>query len=70
MSKTTCTSRNPLDSVQEHRWRWLEGLEGQVEALILSHDPATAEFTRLSRFLPGADTALSRQRCTTSPRRS
>jgi hypothetical protein len=70
MSKTTCPSRYPLDGVQEHRWRRLEGLEGQVEALNLSYDPATAEFTPLSRFLPGADTALSGQRCTTSPRKS
>ena len=57
MSKTTCTYWNPLDGGQQHRWRWLEGLEGQVEALILSDDPASGEFTRLTRFHPGADTS-------------
>ena len=56
MSKTTCTYWNPLDDEQQHRWRWLEGLEGQVEEVILSHDNATGEFTRLTRFHPGADT--------------
>ena len=57
MGKSTCSYWNPLASGQEHRWCWLEGLEGQVEALILSHDPATGEFTRFTRFHPGADTS-------------
>lgn len=51
MSKTTCTYWNPLDGGQQHRWRWLEELEGQVEALILSHDPLTGPF----RSEEGAD---------------
>jgi hypothetical protein len=57
MSKTTCTYWNPLHGEQQNRWQWLDGLEGQVEALILSHDPASGEFTRLTRFHPGADTS-------------
>ncbi len=57
MSRTTSSYWNPLAPEQAHRWRWLEGLEGQVQELVLSHDPATGEFTRLTRFLPGADTA-------------
>ncbi len=57
VSKTTCTYWNPLDGEQQHRWRWLEGLEGQVEELILSHDSTTGEFTRLTRFHPGSDTS-------------
>jgi hypothetical protein len=56
VSKTTCAYWNPLDSEQKHRWRWLEGLKGQVEEVILSHDDATGAFTRLTRFHPGADT--------------
>ena len=56
MSKTTCSYWNPLDSGHQHCWRWLEGLEGAVEEAILSQDPATGEFTRLTRFHPGADT--------------
>ncbi|KEF43145.1 MAG: hypothetical protein ER33_02785 [Cyanobium sp. CACIAM 14] len=57
MSKSTSPYWNPLAPDQGHRWRWLEGLEGQVQEVILSHDPATGEITRLTRFLPGADTA-------------
>lgn len=55
--KSTSTYWNPLAPEQAHRWRWLEGLEGQVQELVLSEDPATGEITRLTRFLPGADTA-------------
>jgi len=57
MSKSTSTYWNPLAADQAHHWRWLEGLEGQVEELILSEDLATKEITRLTRFLSGADTA-------------
>lgn len=57
MSKTTSTYWNPLAADQARLWRWLEGLEGQVQELALSEDPATGEITRLTRFLPGADTA-------------
>lgn len=57
MSKSTCAYWNPLDGDQHQRWRWLEGLEGQVEEVILSHDSETGEFTRLTRFHPGADTS-------------
>jgi hypothetical protein len=57
VSKSVCPYWNPLAEDQRHRWRWLEGLEGQVEEVILSHDPATGESTRLTRFHPGADTS-------------
>lgn len=42
----------------EHRRRWtpIRGLEGLAEELTLSIDPATGEYTRLTRFMPGADT--------------
>jgi hypothetical protein len=29
MSKTTCSYWNPLHGEQQHRWQWLDGLEGQ-----------------------------------------
>lgn len=58
MSKNTSTNWNPLAADQSLRWRWLEGLEGRVQELVLCEDPATGEITRLSRFLPGADTAV------------
>jgi len=34
-------------------------LEGKVEELILSFDQRNGEYTRLTRFLPGADTSAS-----------
>ncbi len=57
MSKSTTPYWNPLAADQAYHWRWLEGLEGRMEELILSEDAATGEITRLTRFLPGADTS-------------
>jgi len=57
MSKSTRTYWNPLAPDHAHHWRWVEGLEGQVQELVLSEDAATGEITRLTRFLPGADTS-------------
>ena len=37
-------------------WTAVAGLEGTAEELTLSLDPETGEYTRLTRFLPGADT--------------
>lgn len=56
MSKTTIRYWNPLDPANDHRWETVPGLEGQVEFLTLSIDPDSGEYTRLTRFLPGADT--------------
>jgi hypothetical protein len=56
VSKTACACWIPLDGEHQHPWRWLQGLEGQVEEVIFSHDNASSEFTRLIRFHPGADT--------------
>ena len=57
MSKTTIRYWNPLDPANDHRWESVPGLEGQAEFLTLSIDPDSGEYTRLTRFLPGADTA-------------
>ena len=48
---------NPLSPENGQRWTPIQGLEGQVEELTLSIDPSTGEYTRLTRFLPGADTS-------------
>jgi hypothetical protein len=56
MSKSTITYWNPLLPVNSKKWRPIEGLEGVAEELTLSSDPDTQEYTRLTRFLPGADT--------------
>lgn len=57
MWKTTSKYWNPLNEENRGRWTPLKGLEGKVEELTLSVDPETGEYTRLTRFLPGADTS-------------
>ena len=48
---------NPLGPENRGQWTPVAGLEGQVEELTLSIDPLTGEYTRLTRFLAGADTS-------------
>ena len=56
MSKTTAAYWNPLSMESNTLWRPVTGLHGIAEELTLASDPATGEYTRLTRFLPGADT--------------
>lgn len=56
MSKSTVTYWNPLRPESQGAWTPIQGLEGWVEELTLSRDPVSGEYTRLTRFLPGADT--------------
>ena len=58
MTKSTSTYWNTLSSENRERWTSIKGLEGVAEELILSIDPVTRIYTRLIRFLPGADTSL------------
>lgn len=53
MSKSTRTYWNPLTS---NEWTPILGMEGMAEELTLSIDTESGEYTRLTRFLPGADT--------------
>lgn len=57
MPKSTITYWNPLDLANAGLWEPVAGLEGNAEQLTLSIDDDTGEYTRLTRFLPGADTA-------------
>jgi len=57
MSKSTTIYWNPLAPDQRTRWTPIKGLEGMAEEVTLSIDPDTGEYTRLTRFLPGADTS-------------
>ncbi|ALA58738.1 cupin domain-containing protein [Nitrospira moscoviensis] len=57
MGKSTATYWNPLNPENQERWAPIKGLEGVAEELTLSADPVTGEYTRLTRFLPGADTS-------------
>jgi len=56
MAKTTITYWNPLSSENKGKWEPIKGLEGIAEELTLSIDNETGEYTRLTRFNPGADT--------------
>lgn len=56
MPKSTATYWNPLAAENRGRWTPIKGLEGMAEELTLSVDAETGEYTRLTRFLPGADT--------------
>ena len=58
MTKTTSTYWNALDPSNRSHWTPSKGLEQMAEELTLSVDPVTGEYTRLTRFHPGADTSL------------
>jgi hypothetical protein len=54
--KSTITYWNTLAPENQGRWTPIKGLEGIAEEVTLSIDPVSGEYTRLTRFLPGADT--------------
>lgn len=56
MPKSTTTYWNTLSPGSQDRWIPIKGLEGMAEETTLSIDTQTGEYTRLTRFLPGADT--------------
>jgi len=56
MSKSTIKYWNPLSLKSADKWRPIEGLENLAEELTLSIDEKSGEYTRLTRFQPGADT--------------
>ncbi|MGB2833458.1 MAG: cupin domain-containing protein [Methylotenera sp.] len=57
MTKSTATYWNTFAPENKQKWSPIAGLEGTVEELTLSIDPNTGEYTRLTRFFAGADTA-------------
>lgn len=57
MPKTTETYWSPLLPENKQRWTPVAGMEGVAEEVTLAVDEATGDYTRLTRFLPGADTA-------------
>lgn len=57
MPKSTETYWNPLRPENAHRWRPVDGMQEQVEELTLAIDERTGDYTRLTRFKPGANTA-------------
>ena len=56
MAKTTRTYWNPTLAENHSEWAPVAGLEGIAEELTLAIDEKTGDYTRLTRFQPGADT--------------
>lgn len=56
MPKSTIEYWNPLSQNNQDQWQPIAGLEQFAEELTLSIDSETGEYTRLTRFYPGADT--------------
>ncbi|MDD4912348.1 MAG: cupin domain-containing protein [Sideroxydans sp.] len=59
MPKSTATYWNPLLASNQTNWIPIKGMETMAEELTLSIDLDTGEYTRLTRFLPGADTSAA-----------
>lgn len=57
MPKTTEIYWNPLLSENMHRWQPIVGLEDIAEEVTLAIDDKSGDYTRLTRFKPGADTS-------------
>src|SRR5258708_29493137 len=56
MPKSFSTYWNVFSSEQQSRWSPVKGLEAMAEELTLAEDPEIGHYTRLTRFLAGADT--------------
>jgi hypothetical protein len=56
MSKSTAAYWNPLSPENRKEWKPVEGLEDMAEEITLAVDKETGDYTRITRFLPGADT--------------
>ena len=57
MPKSTITYWNPLRSENDSAWQPIEGMDQYAEELTLAIDENTGDYTRLTRFKPGADTS-------------
>ena len=67
MAKSTTPYWNTLSTESRGRWTPVDGLESMAEELTLSIDPATGEYTRLTRFKPGTDTTPFGGKCHAYP---
>jgi len=56
MAKSTITYWNPLLSENNNQWKPIDGMEEFAEELTLAIDEVSGDYTRLTRFKPGADT--------------
>jgi hypothetical protein len=56
MAKSTVAYWNALDPANNDKWEVIDDTDGLVEQLTLALDSETGDYTRLTRFKPGADT--------------
>ncbi len=56
MTKNTIQYWNPLLAENNKKWEPIEDTEEQIEQLTLAIDSESGDYTRLTRFKPGADT--------------
>ncbi len=56
MSKSTITYWNALSQENSSTWQPIKGMEEFAEELTLAIDEKSGDYTRLTRFKPGADT--------------
>jgi len=56
MAKNTTTYWNPLIPETPDRWESIDNTNGLLEQLTLAIDKESGDYTRLTRFKPGADT--------------
>jgi len=54
--KSTSTYWNPLDSSSSGKWKEVDGSNGNILELTISKDPATGDYTRLTKFKDGYST--------------
>ncbi len=57
MAKSTIPYWNPLAVEHAQQWQAIEGMDNLADEITLSIDAVTGEYTRLTRFHPGANTA-------------
>ena len=57
MAKSTVTYWNVLAETSRDLWQAIPGTDGMLAELTLAMDPNTGDYTRLTRFKAGADTA-------------
>jgi len=57
MPKSTTTYWNPLIHENDKVWESIENTNGLLEQLTLAIDEVSGDYTRLTRFKPGADTS-------------
>ena len=58
MAKTTSTYWNTLDENSLSQWQAISGMDEFADEITLAIDEETGDYTRLTRFKPGADTEL------------